>query len=200
MHPNDHVNASQSSNDVFPTAIHLAVAEALAVDLLPALSHLEDALRHKEREFADVVKSGRTHLMDATPVTLGQEFGGYATQVHQAAVRIEQALPHVGELPLGGTAVGTGINAPHGFAADVIARLAVRTGLPLREAPDHFAAQGREMRWSRRRATCARWRWRWSRSPTTCDGWAAGRGPGWPRSACPTCSRGARSCRARSTR
>ncbi|MGZ4692200.1 MAG: class II fumarate hydratase [Acidimicrobiales bacterium] len=142
VHPNDHVNASQSSNDVFPSAIHLAVVEAMAVDLLPALGHLEDALRRKERAFADVVKSGRTHLMDATPVTLGQELGGYATQVHQAAVRIEEALPHIGELPLGGTAVGTGINAPPEFAGDVIARLVARTGLPLHEAPDHFAAQG----------------------------------------------------------
>jgi len=142
VHPNDHVNASQSSNDVFPSAIHLAVVEAISVDLLPTLAHLEVALRGKEREFAEVVKSGRTHLMDATPVTLGQEFGGYASQVHQAAVRIEQALPHVGELPLGGTAVGTGINAPAAFAGEVIARLVARTGLPLSEAPDHFAAQG----------------------------------------------------------
>ncbi|MGZ4681395.1 MAG: class II fumarate hydratase [Acidimicrobiales bacterium] len=142
VHPNDHVNASQSSNDVFPSAIHLAVVEAMAVDLLPALGHLEDALRRKERAFADVVKSGRTHLMDATPVTLGQELGGYATQVHQAAVRIEEALPHIGELPLGGTAVGTGINAPPEFAGEVVARLVARTGLPLHEAPDHFAAQG----------------------------------------------------------
>ena len=142
VHPNDQVNASQSSNDVFPSAIHLAVVEALAVDLLPALSHLEDALRRKQHEFSEVVKSGRTHLMDATPVTLGQEFGGYASQVQQAATRIEQALPHIGELPLGGTAVGTGINAPAGFAAAVIERLVVRTGLPLTEAPDHFAAQG----------------------------------------------------------
>jgi fumarate hydratase class II len=142
VHPNDHVNASQSSNDVFPSAIHLAVVEALADDLVPALGHLEDALRRKEHEFTDVVKAGRTHLMDATPVTLGQEFGGYATQIHQAATRIEQSLPHVGELPLGGTAVGTGINAPARFASDVVARLVERTGLPLREAPDHFAAQG----------------------------------------------------------
>jgi fumarate hydratase class II len=142
VHANDHVNASQSSNDVFPSAIHLAVVEAMALDLLPALSHLEDALRGKEHEFAEVVKSGRTHLMDATPVTLGQEFGGYASQIHQASVRIEEALPHVGELPLGGTAVGTGINAPPGFASAVIARLVERTGLPLHEAPDHFAAQG----------------------------------------------------------
>jgi fumarate hydratase class II len=142
VHPNDHVNASQSSNDVFPSAIHLAVAEAIAADLLPAAAHLEHALRRKQLKFAEVVKSGRTHLMDATPVTLGQEFGGYATQVRQAASRLEQALPEVGELPLGGTAVGTGINAPRGFAPAVVAGLAARTGLPLTEAADHFAAQG----------------------------------------------------------
>jgi fumarate hydratase class II len=142
VHPNDQVNASQSSNDVFPSAIHLAVAEAVAADLLPALAHLEQALRRKADEFAEVVKSGRTHLMDATPVTLGQEFGGYATQVQQAAARIGRALPEVGELPLGGTAVGTGINAPPEFAPAVVAGLAARTGLPLTEARDHFAAQG----------------------------------------------------------
>jgi fumarate hydratase, class II len=142
VHPNDHVNASQSSNDVFPTAMHLATAEALRDDLLPALAHLADALGAKADEFADVVKSGRTHLMDATPVTLGQEFGGYAAQVAQAAERIEAALPRVAEVPLGGTAVGTGINAPRGFAPAVIAGLADRTGLPVTEARDHFAAQG----------------------------------------------------------
>ena len=142
VHPNDQVNASQSSNDVFPSAIHLATVEAMVRDLMPALAHLEAALRRKQVEFADVVKSGRTHLMDATPVTLGQEFGGYATQIRQAGVRLTEALPRIGELPLGGTAVGTGINAPAGFAAAVIARLVERTGgLPLTEAVDHFAAQ-----------------------------------------------------------
>jgi len=143
VHPNDHVNASQSSNDVFPSAIHLATVEAISRDLLPALVHLVAALRGKQVEFADVVKAGRTHLMDATPVTLGQEFGGYAAQLDAAAARLGEALPRIGELPLGGTAVGTGINAPPGFAAAVIARLVARTGgLPLTEAPDHFAAQG----------------------------------------------------------
>ena len=142
VHANDHVNASQSSNDVFPSAIHLAVTEGLAHDLIPALEHLEAALRRKQRKFAKVVKSGRTHLMDATPVTLGQEFGGYATQIHQAVDRINDTLPRVGELPLGGTAVGTGINAPRTFARKVISRLVARTGgLPLTEASDHFAAQ-----------------------------------------------------------
>jgi len=142
VHPNDHVNASQSSNDVFPSAIHLAATEGIAHDLIPALEHLEASLRRRQRAFAKVVKSGRTHLMDATPVTLGQEFGGYATQIHQAIDRLRDTLPRVGELPLGGTAVGTGINAPKTFARKVVARLVERTdGLPLTEATDHFAAQ-----------------------------------------------------------
>jgi fumarate hydratase class II len=142
VHPNDHVNASQSSNDVFPSAIHIAATEAIVVDLIPAIRHLVRSLRRKQREFKTVVKSGRTHLMDATPVTLGQEFGGYAAQVEDAIARLEDALPRVGELPLGGTAVGTGINAPKTFARSVIRGLATRTGLPLTEARDHFAAQG----------------------------------------------------------
>src|SRR4051812_43277081 len=142
VHPNDHVNASQSSNDVFPSAIHLAALRFVQNELVPALDHLEKALRKKAKEFATVVKSGRTHLMDATPVTLGQEFGGYATQVKDARARIEAALPAVGTLPLGGTAVGTGINAPKTFARSVIKRLADDMGAPLSEAKDHFAAQG----------------------------------------------------------
>jgi fumarate hydratase, class II len=142
VHPNDHVNASQSSNDVFPTSIHVAVATAVTRDLLPALQHLEDALTRKATEVADVVKAGRTHLMDATPVTLGQELGGYAAQVRYAGERLRGALPRLCELPLGGTAVGTGINTPPGFAAAVIAELARTTGLPLTEARDHFEAQG----------------------------------------------------------
>ncbi|MCU1430020.1 MAG: fumarate lyase [Actinomycetia bacterium] len=142
VHPNDHVNASQSSNDVFPTAIHLAATEAIVVDLMPALEHLSRALRRKQREFAHVVKSGRTHLMDATPVTLGQEFGGYATQVDDCVERLRDLLPRLGTVPLGGTAVGTGLNAPKSFARSVVRRLVEKTGLPLREARDHFAAQG----------------------------------------------------------
>jgi len=142
VHPNDHVNASQSSNDVFPSAIHLAAVREIKVMLLPALDRLEQALREKATEFATVVKSGRTHLMDATPVTLGQEFGGYGAQVKDAHERIESALPRVGALPLGGTAVGTGINAPKDFAGAVIKRLADDMHLPLSEAEDHFAAQG----------------------------------------------------------
>jgi fumarate hydratase class II len=141
VHPNDHVNASQSSNDVFPTAIHLAATEGVQVDLLPALDHLAASLRRKAGQFAKVVKAGRTHLMDAVPITLGQEFGAYATQVEQARIRLAEALPRLGELPLGGTAVGTGINAPKGFGGAVTKRLAERTGLPLTEAADHIAAQ-----------------------------------------------------------
>ena len=142
VHPNDHVNASQSSNDVFPSAIHLATAEDLVHTLIPALRRLAEALEAKAAEFAEVVKSGRTHLMDATPVTLGQEFGGYAAQVRYGIERIESVLPRVAELPLGGTAVGTGINTPPGFAAAVIGILAEHTGLPLTEARNHFEAQG----------------------------------------------------------
>ncbi len=142
VHPNDDVNASQSSNDVFPSAIHIAAAVSIRRSLLPALDHLATALEAKAAEFADVVKSGRTHLMDATPVTLGQEFGGYAAAVRHGAERMARALPDVGELPLGGTAVGTGLNAPRGFAAAVIARLAEDMDLPLTEARDHFEAAG----------------------------------------------------------
>jgi fumarate hydratase class II len=142
VHPNDDVNASQSSNDVFPSSIHIAATAAVSRDLLPALTRLAESLEAKSGEFADVVKAGRTHLMDATPVTLGQEFGGYAAQVRYGIERLESALPRLAELPLGGTAVGTGINTPAGFAAAVIAEVARTTGLPLTEARNHFEAQG----------------------------------------------------------
>jgi fumarate hydratase class II len=142
VHPNDHVNASQSSNDVFPSSIHIAATSAVVNDLIPALEHLEQSLSRKADEFATVVKSGRTHLMDATPVTLGQEFGGYAAQVRYGVERLNSSLPRLAELPLGGTAVGTGINTPPGFSAAVIAEVAAATGLPLTEARDHFEAQG----------------------------------------------------------
>ena len=141
-HPNDHVNASQSSNDTFPTAIHVATASAVTSHLVPALSHLADSLDRKADEFADVVKAGRTHLMDATPVTLGQEFGGYAQVVRLGVERVEAVLPRVLELPLGGTAVGTGINTPPGFATAVIKDLGEQTGLAFTEARNHFEAQG----------------------------------------------------------
>ncbi|HEY3503158.1 MAG TPA: class II fumarate hydratase [Actinocatenispora sp.] len=142
VHPNDHVNASQSSNDVFPSSIHVAATAAVTGDLVPALEHLSAALDAKAKEFAEVVKSGRTHLMDATPVTLGQEFAGYAAQMRYGVERLNASLPRLAELPLGGTAVGTGINTPAGFSARVIEELAAATGLPLTEARDHFEAQG----------------------------------------------------------
>ncbi|HEX9977477.1 MAG TPA: class II fumarate hydratase [Acidimicrobiia bacterium] len=142
VHPNDHVNAGQSSNDVIPTAIHVAAVAALREDTIPALDRLAAALDAKAAEFDHIVKSGRTHLMDATPIRLGQEFGGYAAQVRKGAERLRAVLPGLEELALGGTAVGTGINAPPGFAAAVIAKLAERTGYPLREADNHFEAQG----------------------------------------------------------
>ncbi|HEY0119929.1 MAG TPA: class II fumarate hydratase [Cellulomonas sp.] len=142
VHPNDHVNASQSSNDVFPTSVHVAATGAVVNDLVPALAHLAEALEAKAVQFAGVVKSGRTHLMDATPVTLGQEFGGYAAAVRYGVERLQSALPRVAEVPLGGTAVGTGINTPAGFPQRVIALLREDTGLPLTEARNHFEAQG----------------------------------------------------------
>ncbi len=141
VHPNDHVNFGQSSNDVIPSAIHLAASAAIREDLLPALQELAASLAAKAGQFAEVVKSGRTHLMDATPVTLGQEFSGYATQMRRGVERLVAVLPDLDELALGGTAVGTGINAPAGFAARAIALIARDTDLPFREAEDHFEAQ-----------------------------------------------------------
>ncbi|MDN5933173.1 MAG: class II fumarate hydratase, partial [Pseudonocardia sp.] len=143
VHPNDHVNASQSSNDVFPTTIHLAATEALATDVAPALDHLAAALNRRAAEWVDVVTVGRTHLMDAVPITLGQEAGGWATQAGYGAARVRDALPRLGQLPIGGTAVGTGLNAPAGFGAGVVEELRAATGLDaLSEAPDHIEAQG----------------------------------------------------------
>src|SRR4051794_230561 len=142
VHPNDHVNASQSSNDVFPSSIHIAATSAVVDQLVPSLQHLAEALERKAAQWSTVVKSGRTHLMDATPVTLGQEFGGYGAQVRYGVERLQASIPRLAELPLGGTAVGTGINTPAGFSAKVIERLASTTGLPLTEARNHFEAQG----------------------------------------------------------
>ena len=142
VHPNDHVNASQSSNDVFPTSVYVAVTAALINDLLPSLDYLAVALEEKASLWKTVVKAGRTHLMDATPVTLGQEFGGYAAQIRYAIERVQSTIVRVAEVPLGGTAVGTGINTPKGFPQEVIRLLAVETGLPITEARDHFEAQG----------------------------------------------------------
>ena len=141
VHPNDHVNASQSSNDVFPSSIHIAAVQAITDGLVPALEVLAVALEAKAAEFADVVKAGRTHLMDATPITLGQEFSGYAAQVRYGIDRVQATLPRLSELPLGGTAVGTGINTPAGFSGRVISLVAEHTGLPFVEARNHFEAQ-----------------------------------------------------------
>ncbi|APX32663.1 aspartate ammonia-lyase [Brachybacterium sp. P6-10-X1] len=141
VHPNDHVNCSQSSNDVFPTSVHVAVTAGVVEKLLPALAHLAEALETKAEAWKAVVKSGRTHLMDATPVTLGQEFGGYAAAIRYGIERVEAALPRTAEVPQGGTAVGTGINTPTGFPQKVIANLAEQTSLPLTEARNHFEAQ-----------------------------------------------------------
>ncbi len=140
-HPNDAVNRGQSSNDVIPSAMHIAAAEGVASRLLPALRRLGGSLARKAAEFHDIVKIGRTHLQDAVPIRMGQEFGGYARQVEAAAERVEAALPGIFELPLGGTAVGTGLNAPPGFARETIAEIALRTGLPFVEARNRFEAQ-----------------------------------------------------------
>jgi fumarate hydratase class II len=142
VHPNDDVNASQSSNDVIPTAIRLAALGEVQSRLLPALVHLAGSLRGAQRRFAHVVKVGRTHLMDAVPVTLGQEFGGYATSIELGVARVRDTTGRLGALPLGGTAVGTGLNAPEGFAPACIAALADELGLVLHETDDHFEAQG----------------------------------------------------------
>ena len=143
VHPNDHVNASQSSNDVFPTTIHLAATEAVAHDVMPALVHLASALTRKSNDWAEVVTAGRTHLMDAVPITLGQEAAGWAAQARYGVERLASCLPRLGELPIGGTAVGTGLNAPAGFGAAVVEQLRHATGLDvLNEARDHIEAQG----------------------------------------------------------
>ena len=142
VHPNDHVNQGQSSNDVIPTAIHLAALESMSAQLLPALEELGAALRAKAEAFHDIVKIGRTHLQDATPMRLGQAFGGYASQVDHGVRRVRGVFPSLGELALGGTAIGTGLNTHPEFAGRVIRALAEETGLDLREAPDHFEAQG----------------------------------------------------------
>ena len=147
-HPNDHVNMGQSSNDVFPSAVHLAALDEATNTLLPALERLEAAFAGKAEEFKDIVKSGRTHLMDAVPVTLGQEFSGYAAQVRLGRARVAAALPHVAQIPLGGTATGTGLNTHPEFAEKVRARLTDDTG-PRRSSPPRTR--------SRRRATATRW-------------------------------------------
>src|SRR4051812_40557743 len=141
VHANDHVNMGQSSNDTFPSAVHLAALDVATHDLLPALTQLEASLSAKAEEFSDIVKSGRTHMMDATPAMLGQEFAGYAAQVRLGRERVAATLEHVGQIPLGGTAVGTGMNTHHEYAARVRARLVERSGLPISAPLDHVEAQ-----------------------------------------------------------
>jgi fumarate hydratase class II len=141
VHPNDHVNASQSSNDTFPTTVRVAATEAVVTDVIPALDHLASTIERRAEEWTDVVKAGRTHLMDAVPVTFGQEAGAWAAQVRYGIERLRSGLGRLAELPIGGTAVGSGLNAPDGFGAAVAAELAAATGLPLVEARDHFEAQ-----------------------------------------------------------
>ncbi|MEB3366071.1 class II fumarate hydratase [Saccharopolyspora mangrovi] len=141
VHPNDHVNASQSSNDTFPTTIHVAATEAVLADVIPALEHLATTIEDRAKDWTEVVKSGRTHLMDAVPITLAQEAGAWASQVRYGVERLRTGLPRLGELPIGGTAVGSGLNAPEGFGQAVAEELARVTGLPLTEARDHFEAQ-----------------------------------------------------------
>ena len=141
VHPNDHVNASQSSNDTFPTTIHVAAVEAVFTDVIPGLEHLAATIESRAAQWRDLVKSGRTHLMDAVPITLGQEAGAWAAQVRFGIERLRSGLGRLGELPIGGTAVGSGLNAPEGFGAAVAEELAGVTGLPLTEARNHFEAQ-----------------------------------------------------------
>jgi fumarate hydratase class II len=140
VHPNDHVNMSQSSNDTFPTAMHIACAEQISTDLIPALEHLHAALKQKSADWKKIIKIGRTHTQDATPLTLGQEFGGYAKQIENGIERVKQTLPRLMELAQGGTAVGTGLNAPKGFDKLVAAKIADITGLPFKTAPNKFEA------------------------------------------------------------
>src|SRR6516162_9822787 len=140
MHPNDHVNMSQSSNDAFPTAMHIAAAQEIAYRLIPALHHLHAALKRKTRDFAAIVKIGRTHVQDATPLTLGQEFSGYAAQVASGIRRLKLAVRELYPLAQGGTAVGTGLNAPRRFAKRFTAKIASLTGLPFVSAPNKFEA------------------------------------------------------------
>ena len=200
VHPNDHVNMSQSSNDTYPTAMHIAAAERIVHDLLPALKHLHAALEAKTKEFAHIIKIGRTHTQDATPLTLGQEFSGYAAQVASSIKRIELTLPGLCELAQGGTAVGTGLNAPVGFAELVAEKIAKITGIAFVTAPNKFEALAAHdsMVFSHGAINAAPRLC--SRSPTTSASSARARAPALANCRCRKTSRAHRSCRARSTR
>ena len=200
VHPNDHVNMGQSSNDVFPSAVHLAALGEIVNDLLPALALLAESLERKAVEFDDVVKSGRTHLMDAVPVTLGQEFGGYAAQIRQGSARVGDALPRLGQIPLGGTATGTGLNTHPEFAARVRDYLSADTGFTISAPADHFEAQA--ARDGLVEASGALKVVAVSLTKIANDLRLMGSGPraGSRRSSCRSCRRAARSCPARSIR
>ena len=201
VHANDDVNMGQSSNDVFPSAVHLAALDETVNDLLPALEQLGNALQAKAEEFADVVKSGRTHWMDATPVTLGQEFGGYAAQVREGKLRVESTLQRLGQVPLGGTAVGTGMNTHPEFAERVRARLIADSGLPDLSARGSLRVAGgpRRARRGLGRPEDARGEPDEDRERPALHGLRPARGPR-ARSSCRSCRRARRSCPARSTR
>ena len=200
VHPNDDVNMSQSSNDTFPTAMHIAAVEEIIGRLVPSIRRLRDVLDAKASEFADITKIGRTHLMDAVPLTLGQEFSGYVAQLDADLVRIESGLGHLYELALGGTAVGTGLNTHPEFGDRAAAAIAELTGLPFVSAPNKFAALAAHdaLVWPAARCGCSPLPS--SRSPTTCAGSGRGRGADWASSSSPRTSRVPRSCQGRSTR
>src|SRR4029453_9780791 len=211
-HPNDHVNMGQSSNDTFPTAVHLAALDAATNDLLPSLDALAGSLAAKSEELRDAVKPGRTHLMDAVPVTLGQEFAGYSAQVREGAARVEATFVRVRKLPLGGTAVGTGLNAHPEVAARGRPKPpppgpgpGARGGSPPPPAwscprrPTRSRPRGPATPWSSCPGRSRRWPGAAPRSPTTSSGWGRAPGPGWASWSCPSSRRAPRSCRARST-
>ena len=200
VHPNDDVNMGQSSNDVFPSAVHLAALDEIVNDLLPALDQLARALEAKAAEFDDVIKSGRTHWMDAVPVTLGQEFGGYAAQVREGHARVEATLERLGKIPLGGTAVGTGLNTHPEFAERVRARLAAETGLAISAPADPFEAQAARDGLVEASGALKVVAVSLTKIANDLRYWAPARAPGSPRSSCPSSRRAPRSCRARSTR
>ena len=199
VHPNDHVNLGQSSNDIFPSAVHLAAAGEIASDLLPALGQLAESLEAKAVEFADAVKSGRTHLMDAVPVTLGQEFAGYAAQIRQGIARVEGTIERLGQIPLGGTAVGTGLNAHPEFAERVRARLVEDTGLSISAPADPFEATAARDALVETSGALKVVAVSLTKIANDIRLMARDPAPGWARSRFPSSRRGARSCRARST-
>jgi len=199
-HANDHVNMGQSSNDVFPSAVHLAALDEVTHDLLPAMGGLEGALEGKAQQFADVVKAGRTHLMDAVPVTLGQEFGGYAAQVRLGVQRVEATLRRVGQIPLGGTATGTGLNTHPEFAAKVRERLAADTGLQISAPLDAFEAQGNRDALVELSGALKVYAVSLNKIANDLALMGSAPAPASPSCACRSCRRAPRSCRARSTR